>query len=730
MHHLVPSLAVGFLCGVVISCTGRVPAPCTECDGVCVDKKVDSANCGECGRKCPGGTVCSAGECVVSCPDAQRACSGGCFDLSVDPRHCGGCGNACATSCVDGGCLPARPCGPLPECGGRCVDTSSDPSNCGRCGVSCDGGFCRNGTCALCTGGNLAECGGRCVDTSVDPSNCGGCGVSCDGGFCRTSTCALCSGGNLAECGGRCVDTSVDPSNCGACGVSCDGGFCRNASCALCTGSLATCGGRCVDTVVDPSNCGGCGTTCDGGYCVGGTCNALCAPGTTPCNGRCAATDTEVANCGGCGVTCPSAPNATASCTMASCSLVCAPGRFDCDGLAANGCESFAGCVVPISILANGAFANDFPVVGASNSVGILNGFDVSADGRRVAFVTASNGIVADDVNGRADYFVKDMTTGLVRSLTHTVQGGQPIVPEIVMSANGEVVLFTSPLDLTGQGADGAVFVYAWRVSNGRFTRVVDSNTHDEHDLDISDDGARIVFISSMFGPAAPSQRYRGWLLESDGGSSVIFDPSPVRPWALDAGCNFVGSGQTKISGDGQLASISTNAQLIAEDTNTAFDVFVRPLDGGRIEIASRQSDGGLTVTSACTASGNGTDLNGDGTVVTFYGSERLTPNTPNVFSVFARRDPTTLLISREISVVPSAFPSVDRSGLRFTYVDVACVLAETSGATVTRTTLARDCRRARLSAGGRAVAFLAADLLVPDAGADGGLNLYLKYLP
>lgn len=725
MTRALPALVVGFLFGVAGSCTGRPPVPCTQCDGVCVDLKVDSANCGACGQKCAPGSVCSASACVASCPAAQSACNGGCFDLSVDPRHCGACGNACQAGCVDGGCTGQGPsCGVLTQCNGRCVDTSVDPSNCGACGGSCDGGFCRNGTCALCAGGSLRDCNGRCVDTSVDPTNCGSCGTSCGAGFCQASVCRQCSGGSLMDCSGRCVDTSVDPSNCGGCGTTCTTGTCVGSQCVLrCPANLRECAARCVDSQVDPQNCGGCGNECDGGFCVGGACRGLCAAGTAPCNGTCMSTGTDVMNCGGCGVVCPSGPTATASCVGGQCGLVCSSGRFDCDGVAANGCESFAGCVVPISTLPSGLFLNDLPT--PQSSVGVLGTFDLSANGQRVAFVTAANGVNPADTNNRLDYFVRDLTTGSTTSLTHHVPGNARANPELAISGNGDVVVFTSPLDLTGQGADGAVFVYSWSASANRYTRLVDSNAHDERDLDVSDDGSSLVFVSSAtsLGSVA-GQRYRGWLRAADGGFTMLFDPSPTPSWAADAGCSFVGVGHTRISGDGRVASISTNARLTPNDTNTAFDVFTRTTDGGPIQLVSLQLDGGPTTAMNCTQAAASADLSGDGSLVVFYGNEPLTGvGTGLTNSVYARRGSTYLLSS---GTMESGWPSADQAGLRFTFnTGNTCFFAEAVGTNVTRTSLSTACVRARIAASGRAAAFLSRDL-----SPDGGLNLFVQFLP
>jgi hypothetical protein len=37
----------------------------TNCNGVCVDTRVDASNCGSCGGICPGTQQCRGGRCVA-----------------------------------------------------------------------------------------------------------------------------------------------------------------------------------------------------------------------------------------------------------------------------------------------------------------------------------------------------------------------------------------------------------------------------------------------------------------------------------------------------------------------------------------------------------------------------------------------------------------------------------------------------------------------------------------
>ena len=55
-------------------------------------------DCGDCGRACTDGKVCSGGQCVLDCVGGTTLCDGLCVDVSSDRNHCGD----CATTCPSG----------------------------------------------------------------------------------------------------------------------------------------------------------------------------------------------------------------------------------------------------------------------------------------------------------------------------------------------------------------------------------------------------------------------------------------------------------------------------------------------------------------------------------------------------------------------------------------------------------------------------------------------------
>jgi len=276
-----------------------------NCNGRCANLLTDSANCGMCGRACPGGSACSAGTCVTSpaCQAPRMTCGGACVDVTTSTAHCGACGNACASgqSCVGGACMGGGGCpGGQTSCGGTCVDTRTNAQNCGLCGIACAGGqTCANGACVggqACIAPRMM-CGADCVDVLSSPQHCGFCNRACAAGqTCNSGTCTGGGGGCTApniSCGGACVNPLNNAQNCGSCLNACAAGqSCTNG---LCSGGGGTGGvaGRSCTGVTDTS----CGTALECAN-VGGqfTCTGGCLLNSSQTNER--------GQCGGGSSTC------------------------------------------------------------------------------------------------------------------------------------------------------------------------------------------------------------------------------------------------------------------------------------------------------------------------------------------------------------------------------------------------------------------------------------------
>jgi Tol biopolymer transport system component len=226
----------------------------------------------------------------------------------------------------------------------------------------------------------------------------------------------------------------------------------------------------------------------------------------------------------------------------------------------------------------------------------------ISADGRYVAFQSLATNLVAGDTNGLADIFVKDRQTGAT-TLVSVGVGGIPALggPSGVwhssISADGRYVAFeSSASNLVASDLNGWSDVFVRDRQLGQTTRVSVATGGSEGDensfgqLAISADG-RLVAYSSRATNLVPSD------LPSSGGSDpfdidVFVHDREAVTWT-DLGFGLVGSGDAAIpllSGHGHLAAGSTNhlqlskaKPLAAATIVVGFAPLFAPFKGGTL---------------------------------------------------------------------------------------------------------------------------------------------------
>ncbi len=189
--------AVGDARGPGISCDA---ATTIACNGTCVDKETDPANCGSCGHACGGPEagmgmgVCAGGQCQVAC-EAEAGTTLYCQEAGtcVDPTgiaNCGSCGKTCEGP-------EAGPGHPVCQPGGACA-------------VACDSDAGDAGVADIL-------CSGSCV-SPVSITNCGTCGTICTAPTANGS--AACSPTTLM-CGFACMPGFHPAGGGAACNVTC-----------------------------------------------------------------------------------------------------------------------------------------------------------------------------------------------------------------------------------------------------------------------------------------------------------------------------------------------------------------------------------------------------------------------------------------------------------------------------------------------------------------------------
>ena len=202
--------------GLFLDCNGDAT------DGCEVNGASDGGNCGNCGNKCPTSTTsniaCSAGSCTSTmCTGSYRTCKAGpvdgCeVDTAVSAANCGTCGKVCP------GVANGTP---------GCTASNCGIASCNANFANCDGNV-TNG-CEANTATNIAHCSG-CNKPCPNYANAN---AQCMAGICSMGSCrAGFNDCNMNSTDGCEINTNTDKNNCGKCGTVCPGTqFCSLGNC-------------------------------------------------------------------------------------------------------------------------------------------------------------------------------------------------------------------------------------------------------------------------------------------------------------------------------------------------------------------------------------------------------------------------------------------------------------------------------------------------------------------
>jgi Ca2+-binding RTX toxin-like protein len=238
------------------------------------------------------------------------------------------------------------------------------------------------------------------------------------------------------------------------------------------------------------------------------------------------------------------------------------------------------------NVATDGAAANDFTGSGV-----------ISGNGRYVAFSTRADNLVSDDLNGRNDVFVRDLSAGTTERVSVAADGTEFVESSdsASLSTDGRYVAFASYATLVGDDGNGLRDVYLRDRTLGTVERVSVSSNEDETVVgssdspSISDDGRYVGF--SSFAPN---------LVPDDTNSATdVFVRDRTTGTTTRASLAYDGSQANvtsffdSISGDGHVALFRSNyTGFVPDDTNGAGDLFARDLLAGTTERVSVASDG------------------------------------------------------------------------------------------------------------------------------------------
>ena len=246
----------------------------------------------------------------------------------------------------------------------------------------------------------------------------------------------------------------------------------------------------------------------------------------------------------------------------------------------------------------------------------------LSPDATMVVFASAANNLVAGDTNGVADIFVVNLATGAVTLISSAADGslGNGASGSPVFSPDGTKVMFTSAAsNLVAGDTNGVNDTFIKDLVTGAVTLVsIDASgargNGNSFAGSFSADGTKVLFSSAA----------TNWVSGDSNASNDVFlkdlVTGAITAVSTSAAGAFGNAGGTTplqgggLSSDGTLAVISSSSSaLVAGDTNSASDIFVKNLTTGAITLVSKSVGGTI---------GNNLSVNpvisADGTKVAF----------------------------------------------------------------------------------------------------------------
>jgi Tol biopolymer transport system component len=243
------------------------------------------------------------------------------------------------------------------------------------------------------------------------------------------------------------------------------------------------------------------------------------------------------------------------------------------------------------------ASVNSVGSKGNAGSGGGAGSIALSADGRYVAFNSNATNLVAADSNGKSDTFVRDRAAGTTTRVSLTAAGAQSngdVFDGLDISADGRRVVFLSAAtNLLAADTNPALDAYVRDLQAGttELASVAPGGASSGSDIyypSMSDDGQHVSFTTGANLVAAPDTTF----LDADVYVRHLASGTTERASVDDTGTQHAGvTDFSFLSGDGKRVLFRTYAQYDPLDANGLFDWYVRHLDTGTTELASKRDD-------------------------------------------------------------------------------------------------------------------------------------------
>jgi Tol biopolymer transport system component len=290
--------------------------------------------------------------------------------------------------------------------------------------------------------------------------------------------------------------------------------------------------------------------------------------------------------------------------------------------------DRLSGTTELVSVASGGAQANN----SCSNP-------SISADGRFVAFESDASNLVANDTNGWTDVFVRDRLNGTTERVSVSSGGlqGDNFSKSASVSANGRFVAFESASStfVAGDSPGGSYDIFVRDLQLGTTERVSvglagAEALGDSHLPRISADGRYVCFASEAANIVTGDTNLCADIFVYDRGSGT------TERVSVDSG-GIQGGQQSfypSISADGRFVAFGSGSVLAPGDTNLYADIYVRDRLLGTTEIASVSTSGGQNNVNNWISA-----ISADGRCVGFesLGTTLVAGDTNGVSDVFVR---------------------------------------------------------------------------------------------
>jgi Tol biopolymer transport system component len=295
----------------------------------------------------------------------------------------------------------------------------------------------------------------------------------------------------------------------------------------------------------------------------------------------------------------------------------------------------------------------------------------ISGDGRYVAFQSEASNLVVGDTNGATDIFLRDRWTGTTVRVSVASDGtpGDRESADCSISADGRFVAFYSKATNLVSGStngNGDIFVRDLQNQTTEMVTIASSGARGNSESDnpaISADGRYVVFQSIATNLVLGDTNAKADVFVHDrqlgttDRVSVATDGTQANDYSMNP----------SISANGRYVSFwSAAGNLVPNDTNGTYDVFLRDLRNRTTEIVSISSSGA----QGDDASWMPSSVSGDGRFVAFTSHARNLGSAPPDFfyDIFLRdrQNGTTVQITPGLGFGDSAGPSPITSDGRF----------------------------------------------------------------